>query len=55
MKEKTDAKNEVNSVVPVSSRIGIAKGKLRSPEGLDDGNKEIAGLFADQKKMPSAE
>ena len=30
---------------PVSSRIGIAKGKLKSPKDLDQHNEEIAALF----------
>ena len=30
---------------PVSKRIGIAKGKLKSPEDLDAHNDEIAALF----------
>ena len=30
---------------PVSNRIGIAKGKLKSPVDLDRDNDEIAGLF----------
>jgi len=31
--------------VPVSKRIGIAKGKLESPDDLDQYNDEIAALF----------
>ena len=31
--------------VPVSKRIGIAKGKLKSPEDLDKYNDEIAEMF----------
>lgn len=31
--------------VPVSRRIGVAKGKLVSPADLDQHNGEIAGLF----------
>lgn len=31
--------------VPVSKRIGIAKGKLKSPDDLDKYNNEIAELF----------
>ena len=31
--------------VPVSKRIGVAKGKLKSPEDLDQYNDEIAGMF----------
>ena len=30
---------------PVSRRIGVAKGKLKSPEDLDAHNEEIAALF----------
>lgn len=30
---------------PVSKRIGVAKGKLKSPEDLDAHNDEIAALF----------
>lgn len=30
---------------PVSKRIGIAKGKLKSPDDLDKYNDEVAGLF----------
>ena len=31
--------------VPVSKRIGIAKGKLKSPKDLDKYNDEIADMF----------
>ncbi|MBR2256635.1 MAG: type II toxin-antitoxin system Phd/YefM family antitoxin [Blautia sp.] len=31
--------------VPVSKRIGIAKGKLKSPDDLDKYNDEIAAMF----------
>ena len=31
--------------VPVSKRIGVAKGKLKSPEDLDQHNDEIAAMF----------
>ena len=31
--------------VPVSKRIGVAKGKLKSPEDLDQYNDEIAAIF----------
>lgn len=31
--------------VPVSKRIGIAKGKLKSPDDLDKYNDEIAKMF----------
>ena len=30
---------------PVSKRIGVAKGKLKSPKDLDQHNDEIAALF----------
>lgn len=30
---------------PVSKRIGIAKGKLKSPDDLDKYNDEIASMF----------
>ncbi len=30
---------------PVSKRIGVAKGKLKSPDDLDKHNDEIAALF----------
>lgn len=32
---------------PVSKRIGIAKGKLKSPKDLDRYNDEIFGMFGD--------
>ena len=31
--------------VPVTKRIGVAKGKLKSPENLDQYNDEIAAMF----------
>ena len=31
--------------VPVSKRIGVAKGKLKSPVNLDEHNDEVAALF----------
>jgi antitoxin (DNA-binding transcriptional repressor) of toxin-antitoxin stability system len=31
--------------VPVSKRIGVAKGKLKSPDDLDQYSDEIAGMF----------
>jgi len=31
--------------VPVAKRIGIAKGRLKSPDDLDQYNDEIADLF----------
>ena len=31
--------------VPVSKRIGVAKGRLKSPDDLDKYNDEIAELF----------
>ena len=30
---------------PVSNRIGVAKGKLKSPDDLDQYNDEIAAMF----------
>ena len=33
---------------PVSKRIGIAKGKLKSPDDLDRHNEEIAAIFRSQ-------
>ena len=30
---------------PISKRIGVAKGKLKSPEDLDQHNDEIAAMF----------
>ena len=33
--------------VPVSKRIGVAKGKLKSPEDLDQYNDEIAAMFGE--------
>ena len=32
---------------PVSKRIGVAKGKLKSPEDLDQYNDEIGAMFGD--------
>ena len=32
---------------PVSQRIGVAKGKLKSPDDLDKYNDEISGMFGD--------
>ena len=31
--------------IPVSRRIGIAKGRLKTPEDLDRDNEEIVALF----------
>ncbi len=42
---KPVAKMVVYNDVPVSKRIGVAKGKLKSPEDLDQYNEEIAALF----------
>ena len=33
---------------PVSKRIGIAKGKLKSPDDLDRHNEEISAIFRGQ-------
>lgn len=53
--EKNEGKKVGKSDVSVSSRIGIAKGKLRSPEEIDEGNKEISGLFTDLKMISEEE
>ena len=42
---KPVAKLVTYSDVPVSKRIGVAKGKLKSPEDLDKYNDEIAAMF----------
>ncbi|MCI8827694.1 MAG: prevent-host-death protein [Ruminiclostridium sp.] len=42
---KPVAKMTVYNDTPVSKRIGIAKGKLKSPEDLDQHNDEIVELF----------
>ena len=42
---KPVAKIVIYDEVPVSNRIGIAKGKLKSPEDLDKYNDEIEELF----------
>lgn len=42
---KPVAKMAVYNDTPVSKRIGIAKGKLKSPEDLDQHNDEIVELF----------
>lgn len=42
---KPVVKMTVYNDVPVSRRIGVAKGKLRSPDDLDQFNDEIAELF----------
>ncbi len=33
------------NAAPISKRIGVAKGKLKSPEDLDKYNDEIAEMF----------
>lgn len=33
---------------PVSKRIGIARGKLKSPDDLDEYNAEIAEMFGER-------
>jgi antitoxin (DNA-binding transcriptional repressor) of toxin-antitoxin stability system len=33
--------------VPVSKRIGVAKGRLKSPADLDQYNDEVAAIFRD--------
>ncbi|HCT89932.1 MAG TPA: hypothetical protein DF613_00900 [Lachnospiraceae bacterium] len=42
---KPVVKMTVYNDVPISKRIGIAKGKLKSPDDLDKYNDEIAELF----------
>ena len=42
---KPVAKMTVYNDTPVSKRIGIAKGKLKSPEDLDQHKDEIVELF----------
>ncbi len=42
---KPIAKIVVYSDSPVSKRIGVARGRLKSPEDLDRHNEEIAALF----------
>ena len=42
---KPVVKMVVYNEVPVSKRIGIAKGKLKSPADLDQYNDEIAEMF----------
>ena len=44
---KPVVKMVVYNDVPVSKRIGVAKGKLKSPEDLDQYNDEIAAMFGD--------
>ena len=42
---KPVAKLTLYAEAPTTKRIGIAKGKLKSPENLDENNKEIESLF----------
>lgn len=42
---KPVVKMEIYNDVPASKRIGIAKGKLRSPDDLDKYNQEIDEMF----------
>ena len=42
---KPVVKMVIYSDVPVSKRIGVAKGKLKSPADLDQYNDEIAAMF----------
>lgn len=42
---KPVVKMTLYSDVPVSKRIGVAKGKLKTPTDLDRDNDEIARLF----------
>lgn len=36
--------------VPVGKRIGVAKGKFKVPDSIDEHNAEIAGLFLGGQK-----
>ncbi len=42
---KPIAKLVLYTEAPTTKRIGIAKGKLKSPENLDEHNEEIEALF----------
>lgn len=42
---KPVVKMVIYNETPASKRIGVAKGKLKSPEDLDQYNDEIASLF----------
>ena len=42
---KPVVKMVVYNEAPVSKRIGVAKGKLKSPDNLDQYNDEIAEMF----------
>ena len=42
---KPVVKMVIYNETPVSKRIGVAKGKLKSPEDLDKYNDEIAEMF----------
>lgn len=42
---KPVVKMTIYNDVPVSKRIGLAKGKLKSPDNLDQYNDEITELF----------
>ena len=42
---KPVAKITVFNDTPVSKRIGIAKGRLKTPADLDQDNEEIAAMF----------
>lgn len=42
---KPVAKMVVYNDVPVSKRIGIAEGRLKSPDDLDQYNDEISAMF----------
>ena len=42
---KPVVKMVLSNDAPVSKRIGIAKGKLKSPDDLDKYNDEIAAMF----------
>ena len=42
---KPVVKMVIYNEVPAEKRIGTAKGKLKSPENLDECNEEIAAMF----------
>lgn len=42
---KPVAKIVIYNDAPVEKRIGVAKGKLKSPDNLDQYNDEIASMF----------
>ena len=46
--EKSVIKTAVYNDTPISQRIDIAKGKLKSPEDLDKYNNEISDMFGEK-------